>query len=112
MESFNRRMTMNCFMGGSMVDHDTGEILELLTGKISSIDGVQSIGISGGKTSLPKAGEGDIDIFIYCDKIPGPKARQKVLDQFADLLEEVKINVFEGGYWGIGDLAIINGVET
>ena len=95
-----------------MVDHDTGEILELLTGKISSIDGVQSIGISGGKTSLPKAGEGDIDIFIYCDKIPGPKARQKVLDQFADLLEEVRINVFEGGHWGIGDLVIINGVEA
>ena len=94
------------------MDHDTGKILNLLTGEISSIDGVQSIGISGGKTPLPKAGEGDIDIFIYCDKIPGPKTRQKVLDQFPDLLEEVKINVLEGGHWGIGDLVIINGVET
>jgi hypothetical protein len=28
------------------------------------------------------------------------------------LLQEGKINVFEGGHWGTGDFALINGVET
>ena len=92
--------------------HDTGEVLNLLTDRVSSVDEVQSIGISGGKTPLPKAGESDIDIFIYCDKVPGLKDRQAVLNQFGDLLQEVKINVFEGGHWGVGDFVIINGVGT
>jgi len=92
--------------------HDTEVILNLLTDRISSIGEVQSIGISGSKAPLPKAGEGDIDIFIYCDKIPGLETRQTVLSQFGELLQEVKINVFDGGHWGIGDFAHINGIET
>jgi hypothetical protein len=73
---------------------------------------VQSIGISGSKTPFPKAGEGDIDIFIYCDMIPQFEKRQAILNQLGDLLQESKINVFESGHWGIGDFVLINGVET
>jgi hypothetical protein len=73
---------------------------------------VQSIGISGSNTELPKAGEGDIDCFIYCDSIPDIEARKSAIDRLSDLLQEVSFNVFEGGHWGTGDLVHINGVET
>ncbi len=44
---------------------------------------VQSIGISGGKTPLPKAGEGDIDAFIYCD----------IISEFKKMKEELGIDI-------------------
>lgn len=91
---------------------DTEKIVELMINSISSMEEVQSIGISGGKTKLPKAGEGDIDIFIYCDVIPETHKRQAIVNQLSDLLQEGKFNVFEGGHWGTGDFVLINDVET
>lgn len=90
----------------------TEEILDSLIFAISSLSGVQAIGISGSKTPLPNAGEGDIDIFIYCDKIPEIEQRKRIINELGNLLQESKINVFEGGHWGIGDFTLINGVET
>lgn len=43
---------------------DTEEILQSLINNILKIEEVQSIGISGGKIQIPRAGEGDIDVFI------------------------------------------------
>lgn len=91
---------------------ETEEIIQLLTDQISTMKEVQSIGISGSKDQLPKAGKGDIDIFIYCDTIPEFEKRQAIVNHLGDLLQEGKFNVFEGGHWGIGDFALINGVET
>lgn len=73
---------------------------------------VQSIGISGGKSYLPRAGEGDIDVFIYCDKIPSIEERKAVINNMGERIEEGRVNVFEGGYWGTGDFMLINGIET
>ncbi len=91
---------------------NTEKIIDSLINSLSTIREVQSIGISGNKTPLPKAGEGDIDIFIYCDMIPEFSKRQAVINELGDLLQNSKINVFEGGHWGIGDYILINGVET
>lgn len=91
---------------------DTEEILQSLINNISKIEEVQSIGISGGKIQIPRASEGDIDVFIYCDRIPDGEIRQAIIDQMGNLLQKGKINVFEGGHWGTGDLVLINGVET
>ncbi|HWT75728.1 MAG TPA: hypothetical protein VN258_13565 [Mobilitalea sp.] len=90
----------------------TDEILNSLLHSISQMDEVQSIGISGIINPLPKAGEGDIDVFIYCDQIPDAKRRNSILTEFGDRLQEGKINVFEKGRWGTGDYVLINGVET
>lgn len=87
-------------------------ILKQLINNISNIEEVQSIGISGIIDPIPKAGEGDIDIFIYCEVIPKLDKRQTIMNQMVDLLQEARINVFEGGHWGSGDYALINGVET
>ena len=92
--------------------HGTEEIIDSLIGSISAMSNVQSIGMSGSKTPLPKAGESDIDIFIYCDVIPEFEKREFIMSQLGDLLQESKINVFEGGHWGIGDFIRINGIET
>lgn len=98
--------------GGDSMVYDNEEILDSLIGSINTMKEVQSIGISGSKTPLPKAGEGDIDVFIYCDVIPKFEKRQDIVNQLGDLLQEGKINVFEGGHWGNGDFVLINGVET
>lgn len=90
----------------------TEEIIHRLIHNISIMNEVQSIGISGSKNPFPEEGEGDIDIFIYCNTIPEFQKRQAIMNQMGDLLQEGKINVFEGGHWGIGDFGIINGVET
>jgi len=91
---------------------DTKEIIEKLLFNISELDEVQSIGITGSKTSFPKAGEGDIDIFIYCDTIPDSEKRKALINQLANLIQESKINIFEGGHWGTADFLLVNGVDT
>ncbi len=92
--------------------YTTEEILDILVSRVSGLLSVQSIGLSGSKSPLPKKGEADIDLFIYCDEIPSLDTRQAVLDELNGMIEECKINVFQGGRWGSGDFASLNGVET
>ncbi len=92
--------------------YDTYKIIDILISNISEMSEVQSIGICGSKSSFPRAGEGDIDIFIYCDIVPSPEKRQAILNQLGNHVQEVKVNIFEGGHWGIGDFVLINGIET
>lgn len=90
----------------------TEEIFENLINSISELIEVQSIGLSSSKTPLPKSGESDIDVFIYCDAIPATKDRQSMIYKLGVQMQNVKFNVLEGGHWGIGDFVCINGVET
>jgi hypothetical protein len=91
---------------------DTQKILDSMIESISEMREVQAIGMSGSKSPLPAAGEGDIDIFIYCSCIPEPAAREAALKNVGGRLEGININTFQGGHWGTGDLVHINGVET
>ena len=88
------------------------EILAQLLEEIASIDLVQSVGISGGKLEIPEAGQGDIDIFIYCKTIPEEGIRKKAMNQIQHMLGAIKTTVFAGGKWGVGDYTLINGIET
>ncbi|HHY99595.1 MAG TPA: DUF4037 domain-containing protein [Sedimentibacter sp.] len=92
--------------------YDTNKIIDILISNVSQISEVQSIGISGGKNPIPKTGEGDIDIFIYCDRIPVLEKRQAIINGLGNRIQESRFNVFEGGHWGTGDFLLINGVET
>lgn len=91
---------------------DTEKIIDTLIDNLSEMNEVQSIGISGSKTPLPPAGEGDIDIFIYCDMIPNFEKRQSIINLMGSQIQQGKVNIFEGGHWGIGDFMLINGIET
>ncbi|MDF2987808.1 MAG: hypothetical protein K0R50_3318 [Eubacterium sp.] len=90
----------------------TEKVFESVIEKVSSITEVKSIGISGAKSQLPAAGEGDIDFFIYCDEIPDIEKRKKILSNLDTEICNIKMNIFEGGHWGTGDFIEINGVET
>jgi predicted nucleotidyltransferase len=92
-------VNLNKYFKGDIMVYDSMEIINALISNISEISEVQAIGISGGKTSLPKVGEGDIDIFIYCDKIPSFENRQAVINQLGEQIQEGKINVFENEHW-------------
>lgn len=89
----------------------TREILNRLLDRIASVDEVRAIGMSGSTTSIPIAGEGDIDIFVYCKKIPEVGIRDILLNE-VESIEDIKVNVFQEGHWGIADYVLINGVET
>ena len=90
----------------------TEKILEALVANLSALREVESIGISGSKSPLPKPGEGDMDVFIYCDAIPSPQARKSILDGMNNCLRNSIVGALSKGYWGLGDFTLINGVET
>jgi hypothetical protein len=91
---------------------DTDTLLQTLVESISMIPSVASVGMSGSKSPLPKPGEGDIDLFVYCEVIPAPDQRRAALDQLGTQAQDARVNVFEGGTWGTGDFLLLNGVET
>lgn len=98
--------------GDKMMISDTEKILDTLIRHLSDVPDVSAIGISGSKTPLPKAGEGDIDVFIYCDQIPDVEVRRAAIAPLGDQIQVKGMQVFEGGHWGVGDLVLIHGVET
>lgn len=89
---------------------DLTQKIDTLINKISEIPEVRSLGISGGEKPFPNPGEGDIDVFIYCDTIPLEESRKSVLETMD--LKETKLNEFEGGQWGVVDFALVDGVDT
>lgn len=91
---------------------DTQEKLDSLIKSLAEQNQVHSIGMSGSKSPLPTAGEGDIDLFIYCDSIPGSDEREAAIKRVGQSFGDVSIGVFQGGHWGTGDLVHINGIET
>lgn len=90
--------------------HDSQMILDGLLARIASMETVRSIGVSGGEGSFPEAGEGDVDVFIYCNRIPDTGDRSSATGNEPDL--EYRPNVFSGGHWGLGDCALIHGTEV
>lgn len=91
---------------------ETSVILKSLINAVASMEWVQAIGISGTIDPLPKAGDGDIDIFIYCTEIPEEGQRRDILHRLEPSICAVKTSVFAGGHWGTGDYTKIDGVET
>lgn len=92
--------------------HTTEQILQALVNQLSTLSEVVSVGLSGSKSPLPTAGNGDIDLFIYCESIPSLEKREAILNNLGDVLQNSKVNVFQGGHWGQGDFTLIKGVET
>ncbi|OQB25272.1 MAG: hypothetical protein BWY11_00602 [Firmicutes bacterium ADurb.Bin182] len=78
--------------------------------RVKALREVRSIGVSGGNIFLPKPGEGDVDVFIYCSDIPPSESRQDVITKTSKT-SGYRTDVFKGGFWGTGDLVIISGVE-
>lgn len=87
------------------------EALNDLIIKISGVEEVRAIGISGKLKPYPKTGNGDFDIFIYCDEIPSIKARQKVLLS-CNHIDNIKTNIGISDIWGHDDYCTIDKIDT
>lgn len=94
------------------MENNIKEKIAKLLDEVSDIKVIRAIGQTGDINFIPKAGESDIDIFVFGDTIPSYEFRKSVYDKNCSLYEEYSINVCEGGVWGTGDVFIINGVET
>jgi hypothetical protein len=92
------------------MENSIEKAISIIVKNISTMPEVQSIGISG-SLQFPKAGEGDIDVFIYCNKVPESIDRKSALEKSDALFEKLTSDIFNHPQWGIGDLVIINGLE-
>jgi hypothetical protein len=79
---------------------------------IAHCHSVRAVGLSGGGRPFPEPGEGDIDIFVYCTKIPDKGWRLDMLTTLQDGFEQVHVGRVESGHWGQGDSLYMVGIET
>lgn len=86
--------------------------LHRLVNTLSQHNAIRAIGRSGGERPLPKAGQGDVDLFVYCTRVPGHHEREEMLRALGGEIEQVSIGKLEGGHWGEGDSFRMAGVET
>jgi hypothetical protein len=88
------------------------EKLNSLVQRLAKLDGVVAIGLSGGNRPLPSPGVGDIDLFLYCERVPDAGARKLLLSGLGDLIEHPKSEAGDSAHWGKMDYALLDGVET
>ncbi|HSK86922.1 MAG TPA: DUF4037 domain-containing protein, partial [Anaerolineales bacterium] len=86
--------------------------LNKLVSVLTQHKSIRAIGMSGGERPLPKPGEADIDLFVYCIEIPSEDERKELLMRFEGKLEQIEIGKLESGHWGQGDCCLLRGVET
>lgn len=94
------------------MEYSINEKIARLFDEVSKIKVIHAIGQTGDISFVPKAGEADIDIFVFGDIVPSYEERKVVYDKNSDLFEECYMNVCENGVWGTGDVFKIDGVET
>lgn len=88
---------------------DTNAIFLSLVDAVSSMDEVASVGKTG-EPELPRAGEGDIDVCVYCDSIPRLEKRGNALRSLG--LQSFDLGASCSQHWGVVDFADLNGIET
>lgn len=83
-----------------------------LLDEVSQLDDVIAIGRTGTIEANPRPGESDIDIFVFCDRIPGEETRKAAYQRRSELFADCALTVCAGGDWGTGDVLDVDGVET
>ena len=90
-----------------MISH---EKYDFLINAIGEIDGVVSIGKSGGK-SIPQNNESDIDIFVFCNKFPEAQTRKSAVKKLEFFVSDMKFSEKTGRFWGSCDFMTVEGTE-
>lgn len=72
---------------------------------------IRAVGLSGDKYCLSNPDGGDIDLFVYCSKIPDKKERFNLLSTLS-FINNFQVEKLGGGYWGKGDCCLIQGIEV
>jgi len=87
------------------------EIYEKLISSVCEIPSVTSVGKCGGP-ELPENGESDIDIYVFCERVPEISGREKIVNSLND--EEISVTAEYGlkqtRFWGTIDF--LNARET
>ncbi len=93
---------------------ETQKIIERIITDLIALEEITATGLTGKLPQDLQPGESDIDIFVFCRKIPLDDQRRRVYEKFvtSSLIRNLKMNVSQGGVWGIGDCFWVNGVET
>ena len=86
------------------------ENYNLLVKTIGEIDGVLSIGKSGGQ-HIPENNESDIDIFVFCSQIPDVKIRKAAVKKLESAVSEIKLSEKSGRSWGFCDFATVDNTD-
>ncbi len=68
--------------------------------------------MSGGDRPYPEPGEGDIDLFIYCERIPAAAQRAAILASPGGSAAQIEVGCIEDSHWGVGDRCFLCGIET
>ena len=82
-----------------------------LIAAVAEMPEVMSVGKSG-SAALPKAGEGDIDIFVFCDTVPGIQKRQAAAESLDVAFTEIHLSASPGKHWGTCDYVFFGGMEV
>ncbi|MAT44931.1 MAG: hypothetical protein CL609_21575 [Anaerolineaceae bacterium] len=72
---------------------------------------IRAVGLSGDENCLSNPDDGDIDLFVYCSKIPDKNERFNMLSNLS-FVNNIHIEKLGGGHWGIGDCCFIQGIEV
>ena len=86
------------------------EYYNLLIKSVLEIKEVVAIGKSGGKT-LPVNGESDIDVYIFCNRIPKLSERQAAIQNLGNAVDSVKYSENSSRFWGTMDFLYLDNTE-
>ncbi len=86
------------------------EILLRHLEEIKKLPGISAFGVTR-ELAFPKPGEGDVDVFLFCDALPGGEERRAAMAR-AGGCDEMTPDLFDGEQWGHGDRLVIGGVEV
>lgn len=78
---------------------------------VAAMPEVLSIGKSGG-AALPEAGESDIDVFVFCGKVPGKKTRHAAVQSPGDCVTGLQLAESPGKHWGTCDYVFFGQSEV
>ena len=96
--------------GGGSMQQEMERNYERLISAVAALPEVQSVGKSGGAV-LPEAGESDIDIFVFCDEVPGADARRAAVDSIGDCVTDLRLGSAAGKHWGMCDFVFFSQAE-
>ena len=82
----------------------------LLVRSLSAMDAVRAIGKSGGD-AFPEHNEGDVDLFVFCSRVPDAKTRMAALNTLGDAASDLQISETAGRFWGTCDSLTLGGAD-
>ena len=88
-----------------------GERMDTLMEALSKIPGVSAAGVTCEPTKENFEAARDIDLFLFCDRMPTELQRRKAYGPAAAPDGEIRLAVCDNEAWGVGDRLLASGVE-